>query len=54
MTFAVLNEVVDQKHGDEEYRDLESVEVEGHSVVAETAPADDYHEGKNEQSDLHT
>lgn len=54
MTLAILNEVVDQQHCNEQYCNLEAIKVEGHGIVAETAPTDDNHERENEQSDLHT
>jgi hypothetical protein len=53
MTLAVLDEVVDQEDSDEEYCDLEAVEVKSHGVFSKTAPADDNHERKHEESDLH-
>ena len=54
VTFAVLNEVVDQKHSDKEYCDLEAVKVESHGVVAQSTPADNNHERKDKEGDLHT
>lgn len=53
MTLAVLNEVVNEEHRNEEDRDLEAIEVERHGLVTEPAPADDDHEGQDEEGDLH-
>lgn len=51
VALAVLDEVVDDQHGDEEDDRLEALEVQSHGLVND--PAEDDKEGGDEKSDLH-
>ena len=50
-----MNEVVDEDDGNEKNSDLETVEVERHILgLAETTPANDDHEGEDQEGNLQT
>ena len=51
VALAVLDEIVDDQHGDEEDDRLEALEVQSHGLVHD--PAEDDKEGGDEKSDLH-